>query len=451
MNSSRVVTAGRKFLAAAGVILCLLVTAAHGSQPLPTQSGAPTAMAATTDGLIASPEPGWPQWRGLRRDGISAEKGLLTDWPEGGPELLWKVDGLGVGWSSPIVVGDRIYITGDVGDDLVVFALSRSGRLQWRVANGKAWEGSFPGARACCAYSQGRLFHLNAHGRLVCLEATTGKELWATNILQRFGAQNITWALSECLLVDGPRVIVTPGGKQALMAALDQRNGQTIWTTAPLGADVTSYCSPILLRHGGRRWIVSCSSAHGFGVDAERGTLLWNVPLKNQHLVNVTTPVYGSGSIFFVTPYGEEGRRYRLPADGAVGAVQLDWTAPLDTVTGGAVLVDGTLFATGYRKSKWWLGIDWETGRTRSECKELTTGAAIYADGRLYCLDERGTVGLLKPAADRLQVVGRFRLFDRRARDAWAHPVLCAGRLYLRYHDTLWCYDVKRHEETTIR
>ncbi len=268
--------------------------------------------------------------------------------------------------------------------------------------------------------------------------AQLGRQLGA-NIL-------VTGSVNEFLLLDAKTQAVS-----ITMRAINGQTGQTIWTTAPLGADVTSYCSPILLRHRGRRLIASCSSAHGFGVDAERGTLLWNVPLKNQHLVNVTTPVYGSGSIFFVTPYGEEGRRYRLPADGAGGAVQLDWTAPLDTVTGGAVLVDGTLFATGYRKSKWWLGIDWETGRTRSECKELSTGAAIYADGRLYCLDERGTVGLLKPAADRLQVVGRFRLFDRRARDAWAHPVLCAGRLYLRYHDTLWCYDVKRHEERTVR
>ena len=404
----------------------------------------PAAAAADADGLIASPERGWPQWRGPRRDGVSDETGLLPSWPEDGPRLLWKVDGLGKGWSSPIVVGRRAFVTGDVGDDLVVFAFDTGGRLAWRATNGKAWTGSFPGSRACCAFCEGRLYHLNAHGRLACLDAASGEELWAVNILQRFAAENITWALSECLLVDGPRVIVTPGGKKALVAALDKRTGRTVWTTEPVGDDRTSHCSPILMRHAGRRLIANCSSAHGFGVDADSGKLLWTVPLKNQYGVNVTTPVYGSGSIFYVTPYAEEGRLYRLRADRRGVAAEQAWACPLDTVTGGGVLVDGILFAAGYRKSKWWFALDWRTGETKHELRDLTTGAAIYADGRLYVLDERGDVGLLKPGTDGLELVGRFRLPLDRVRDAWAHPVLCDGRLYLRYHDALWCYDVKQ-------
>ncbi|MFB0553417.1 MAG: PQQ-binding-like beta-propeller repeat protein [Phycisphaerae bacterium] len=396
-----------------------------------------------TEGLIASEEQDWPQWRGQRRDGISDEEGLLLTWPASGPKLLWKVDGLGTGWSSPIVVGERLYVTGDVGDDLIVFAFDRSGTPQWRAKNGKAWEGPYPGARACCAFSEGRLYHLNAHGRLACLDAGSGKELWAVDILKRFSARNITWALSECLLVDGTRVIVTPGGKKALMAALDKRNGQTVWTTEPLGEDHTSHCSPILFRYAGRRVIANCSSAHGFGVDADTGKLLWTVPLKNPHGVNTTTPVYGSGRVFYVTPYAELGRSYRLGADGQGITAEHLWTSPLDTVTGGAVLVDGALFAAGYKNSKWWFGVDWQTGKTKYELTDLTTGAAIYADGRLYCLDESGTVALLKPGSESLDVVSRFRLVTRRVRDAWAHPVLHDGRLYLRYHETLWCYDVK--------
>ena len=395
------------------------------------------------DGLIASKEQGWPQWRGPRRDGISDEKGLLSSWPQGGPRLLWKIDSLGTGWSSPIVVGERLYVTGDVGNDLVVFAFDRNGTPQWRAKNGKAWKGPYPGARACCAFSEGRLYHLNAHGRLACLGVISGKELWTVNILERFRAKNITWALSECLLVDGTRVIVTPGGRKALMAALDKRNGQTVWTTGPLDEDRTSHSSPILFRYAGRRVIANCSSAHGFGVDADTGKLLWTVPLRNPHGVNTATPVYGSDCVFYVTPYAELGRLYYLRANQQGIAAEHIWTSPLDTVTGGAVLVDGTLFAAGYKKSKWWFGVDWQTGKTKYELKDLTTGAAIYADGRLYCLDESGTVALLKPESEGLDIVGRFRLVTRRVRDAWAHPVVHDGRLYIRYHDTLWCYDVK--------
>ncbi|MFH1719857.1 MAG: PQQ-binding-like beta-propeller repeat protein [Planctomycetota bacterium] len=396
------------------------------------------------DGLIASPESGWPQWRGQRRDGISDEIGLLPNWPEAGPKLLWKIDGLGTGWSSPIVTGDKLYITGDLGDDMVIFAFDLNGTALWKASNGRPWKGSYPGARACCVFSEGRLYHMNAHGRAACLDAASGEELWAVDILERFMAKNITWAISECLLVDGPRVIVTPGGKDTLIAALDKTDGRTVWTSEPLGNDRTSHCSPILFRHAGRRVIANCSSAHGFGVDADTGELLWTVPLRNPHGTNISTPVYGSGLIFFVTPYAELGRAYRLVADKEGIAAEHIWTSPLDTVTGGGVLVDGTLFAAGYKESKWWFGVDWQTGRTKYELKDLTTGAAIYADGRLYCLDERGRVALLKPESNSLQIMGRFDMVSKNVRDAWAHPVLLDGRLYLRYHNILRCYDVKK-------
>jgi outer membrane protein assembly factor BamB len=406
----------------------------------------PLTVASTpADGLISSPELDWPQWRGPRRDGISDEKGLLSSWPEGGPKLLWKIDGLGKGWSCPIIVGQRIYITGDVGSDLVIFALNRNGEVQWKVKNGRYWKNPYPGARACCVFSEGRLYHMNAHGRVVCLDAASGKELWAVNILERFDAKNITWALSECLLVDGRNLIVTPGGKKALMAALDKQTGRTVWTTEPLGDDRTSHSSPILLRYAGRRLITSCSSAHGFGVDADTGKLLWTVPLKNPHGVNASTPIYGSGRVYYVTPYAEMGRAYRLVMDGQAVTAEHIWTSGLDTVTGAAVLVDGTLFAAGYKESKWWFGVDWQTGRTKYELKDFTTGAAIYAEGRLYCLDEKGSAGLLKPGPEGLEIAGSFALVAEKVRDAWTHPVLHDGRLYLRYHDSLWCYDVKEH------
>jgi outer membrane protein assembly factor BamB len=399
------------------------------------------------DGLIGSPEPGWPQWRGPRRDGISDEKSLLPSWPEGGPKLLWKMDGLGTGWSSPVISGGRLYITGDIGDDLVVFAFDLAGKPVWRATNGKAWKGSYPGARACCAYSEGRVYLMNAHGRVVCLDAASGTELWAVDILERFEAKNITWALSECLLIDGGRVIVTPGGRKVLMAALDKRTGETVWTTGPLGQDRTSYCSPILFRQAGRRLIASCSSAHGFGVDADTGELLWTVPSRNPHGANVATPVYGSDRVFHATPHAELGRQYRLGVDGDRVSAEHTWTSPVDPVTGSGVLIDGTLFAAGYRDVKWWHAIDWQTGRTKYETKDLTTGAAIYADGRLYCLDERGNVALLRPTATEFDIMGRFSLVTGRVRDAWAHPVLLDGRLYLRYHDSLWCYDVRARAE----
>ena len=396
------------------------------------------------DGLIASPEPGWPQWRGPRRDGLSDETDLLTSWPEGGPPLVWKRDGFGVGWSSPIVAGERLYLTGDLDGELVVFALGLDGAVEWRTTNGRAWRGPYPGARASCVFSEGRLYHLNAHGRLACLDASSGREIWAVNVLDRFEAQNIRWGLSECLLVDGPNVIVTPGGQAALMAAMDKRTGETVWTTEPLGNDDTSYSSPILFRYGGRRLIANCSSAHGFGVDADTGELLWTVPLRNPHGANIAGPIYGDGHIFYATARTEDSRLYRLAVQDDGISAEHRWTTAVDPVTGYALLVDGTLFAARYLEAKWWFGIDWQTGRTTYELEDFTTGAAIHADGRLYIVDEQGTVALVTPEANGLTVVGQFRLTPERIRDAWTHPILHDGRLYLRHHDNLWCYDVRR-------
>ncbi len=432
------------------VLLFLASSACGQSHPREPRAAEPEPhsqpIAAEEDGLIASPEPDWPQWRGPRRDGTTDEAGLLLEWPEGGPKLLWRIDGIGHGWSSPIIVGDSLYITGDIDDNLVVFAFDLAGAARWRTVNGLAWKGSYPGARATCAFSEGRIYHMNAHGRVACLDANTGAELWAVDVLERFQGKNITWALSECLLLDGPQVVVTPGGEKALMALLDTQTGRTVWTTPPIGDERTSHSSPILFRYAGRRMIANSSAAHGFGVDADTGELLWTVPLSNRFGTNVSTPVYHNGGIYYTTPYGELGRRYDLRLTQAGIEAEHVWTSPVEPVTGCAVLVGDTLFAAGYQKLKHWFAIDWQTGQTRHELEDFTTGAAIYAGERLYVLDQRGNVGLVDPRPDGLHVAGRFRLIEDRVNDAWAHPVLLNGRLYLRYHDSLWCYDVAADE-----
>ena len=274
------------------------------------------------------------------------------------------------------------------------------------------------------------------------MDAQDGRERWAVDVVQEFRGRVITWGLSECLLVDGPRLIVTPGGQRALMAALDKLTGRTLWTTEPIAADFVTHSSPILFQCGARRVLASCSSGHGFGVDADTGRLLWTVPLRNQYDTNVATPVCGAGRIFYVTAYSG-GACYRLLPDALGIAAEKVWGTSLETCTGAVLFVDGVLYGSGYRKHKSWLCLDWSTGQTRYESKELTTGAAVYADGHLYCLAENGRAALLKPTATTFEVAGQLPLVSDRVHDAWAHPVLLDGRLYLRYHDTLWCYDVR--------
>ncbi len=411
--------------------------------------------------LIASPEPGWPQWRGPRRDGVSRETGLLPQWPEGGPRLLWCATNLGRGYSSPIISGGRIFLTGDVGNDLRVFALDLAGKLRWQVTNGLAWKGPYPGARACCALRDGRLFDLNAHGRVVALDPATGRELWALNLLERFGGKIPTWALAECLLVDGPRVIVTPGGDRALMAALDTRTGHPVWTTEPLRlgpgteptqerapgkpgeTDPAGYVSPVLVRLGNRRMIVSCSYRHSFGVDADTGALLWTRPMLTRYQVIAATPTLAEGGLFITAPDVDAGKLYRPRLRGSAVEVETVWTSPLDTCHGGVVCVGDALFGSWYRNRRGWAAVDARTGEVRYETSETAMGSAIHADGRLYCLSQEGEMALLRPTADHFEFTGRFQVVSDHDKDVWSHPVILDGRLYLRYHERLFCYDIQ--------
>jgi outer membrane protein assembly factor BamB len=404
----------------------------------------------------------WPQWRGPRRDGICDETGLLRQWPEAGPPLVWKSGGLGRGYCAPIVVGNRIYLTGDFGEELHVIALDLDGKPVWRVKNGRAWNGPYPGARASCTYSEGRLYHLNAHGRLACLDAKTGAEVWSADILERFGGQVIHWGLSECVLVDGPRVIVMPGGDKALLAALDKQTGATAWSSAPLRlgkaaspshervpepegeADNASYASPILFKLGDRRLFVSCSLRHVFGADADTGELVWSRPLLTQYRVIASTPVLvGKDAVFVTGPDAGGGKLYRLKQDGKSVGVETVWRADLDSCQGGVVCAEGMLFGARYRQGMTWHGLDAATGAVRHELKGFAKGPVLYADQRLYCLSEEGEAALLKPGSGSFDFAGRFRLVPERKNDLWTHPVIVNGRLYLRYHEMLFCYDVR--------
>jgi len=433
-------THDRRKRAGLGPVICFVLAG-------PAMFGAcGTATAADTAELIASPEPDWPQWRGPRRDAVSTETGLLDAWPEGGPKLLWKTAGMGRGWCSPIIVKGTIYICGDTKDQLIVFAMGLDGKIKWRAANGKAFKKPLPGSRAACCYSDGMIYHMNGHGRVICLDAETGKVRWVVDMLKRFEAARPFFGASECLLVDGNNLIVTPVGKKALIAALDKKTGKTVWTSGPALArdETTSYCSPILVKAGRHRLIISTTQFRTFAVEASTGRAVWWVALKltdnvcstipvlcgNSVLITNTDPSTQNTSVLRISPGGDKAERV--------------WSLPLRTTSGGALQVGGKFYVAGERKLKGYLRLDAGTGKIEARLDQPSNASAVWADGKLYVLSARLKVMMLRPAAGGFETLGSFDLIPKlRKRDAWAHPVIFGGRLYLRYHDTLFCYDVK--------
>jgi len=387
---------------------------------------------------------------------------LLKSWPVGGPNLLWQANGLGYGYSAPIISGDRIYLAGETNKELRIYCLDLGSRKVWESPNGRAWDGPYPGARASCTYSEGRIYHLNGHGRIGCFDAATGKELWAANMLERFGGKAPTWGIGENVLVEGKVVIVTPGGTRALMAGLDKETGATVWRTEPLrlGAapsaaretldgsegeiDNCGYGSPLLFSLGKRRLIVSCSQRHVFGVDADTGKLLWTRPFSTRYRVIAATPVLVGDAVFVTAPDTDDGGKlFRIEEQDGNISVRTVWTTSLDTCHGGVVSISDALYGSLYRQGKGWVCVDSRTGAIRYRLKDMEMGSILWADERLYCLSQDGAMALLKPAADRFEVAGRFRLVAGRRTDAWTHPVIFDRKLYLRYHDNLFCYDVR--------
>jgi len=431
------------------LVACVLLVASFAAHPRRAEAAGPR----------------WPQFRGPTRDGISSETGLLQTWPEGGPKQVWQVGGLGKGYSSPIIVDGMLYITGDVGDDLVIFAFDLDGKLKWKAKNGRSWKKSWPGCRASCTWDDGRLYHMNAHGRVVCLAPETGAMNWTVNVFERFDAPNIRWGISECLLIDGDHVIVTPGGKKALMAALDKRTGQTVWASEPLhftrthrfgnkktdpidppepDVDKAGYASPSLLEVGGRRLILGCSARHLFCVDAEDGSILWKKGVYVRWEVIASMPAICGSSVFFTVPDEFGGMLWHVKADADSVTFEPAWQTSLDSCHGAMTLVDGRLYGAGHKKSKEWGCIEVATGKMLYSRGDLAKGCSAYADGRLYVLSEKGIVELIKPTDTGFETKGRFRLVQPKQSDVWPHPVICGGRLYLRYHDTLRCYDIRR-------
>lgn len=434
------------FVTRRAVLRCLAWGALAGSL-------APGQARAATAALVASPEPGWPQFRGPRRDGICDEKGLLPEWPEGGPRLLWSTNGLGRGFSSPVVAEGRLYITGDFGEETRVLAFDLSGTPQWSAVNGAAWLNQYPGARASVAYRGGRVYHQNAHGRVACLDAATGRERWAIDLLERFRGENLTWGLSDCLLVDEQVVYAMAGGRDALLVALDRETGAVRWQSEPLflaeqkdTPDTAGYASMIHVQYAGRRLLVGCSGRHFFCADAATGRLQWTRPRPTAYAVQAMMPVLVGDAVFISAPHGLPGRLYRLvPPTGPGGLVGVaeGWSTKLDTCQGGVVHVAGRLFGSYYPARQGWVALEAATGEVLFEAPDLTKGAVLYADSRLYALCEDGDMLLLHPADRKFEIKGRFRLTPARVRDAWAHPVILDGRLYLRYHDTLYCHDIR--------
>jgi outer membrane protein assembly factor BamB len=402
-----------------------------------------TVAAATFIAVAALDAANWPQWQGPDRTRVSKETGLLKEWPAGGPRRIWTTDGLGAGYGSMSVAGDRVYLQGVRGSSSVVIALNRAdGREVWSKALGptetKQRGDRGPGPRGTPTVDGDRLYVLTENGDLACL-GTDGTVRWQRNILKDFGGPQLQWLISESPLVDGPSVVVTPGGPGAGMVKLDKLTGKTVWTSKEL-SDVAGYSSIIAADVHGVRTYMTFTDAAGVGVRASDGKLMFRYTQAANRTANIATPVFADNKVFFTSSYGTGGGLLDLTAqNGEIGAREVYFTNEMRNHHGGVVLVDGHLY--GFSDAILTC-LEFATGKVLWRDRSVGKGTVLYADGRFYIQSENNIVGLAEATPSGYRETGRFEIPDK-GRPSWAHPVVSDGRLYVRNQDTVLVYDIK--------
>jgi outer membrane protein assembly factor BamB len=377
-------------------------------------------------------------WRGPDRMGIYHETGLLQEWPESGPEMAWAYEDLGEGFTSPVIIGENIYITGMEGSTGYLYILAKDGSLVNKFPYGQERDSGYPGSRSTPAIVGNKAYIVNAFGRLVCMDVDNGNIPWGIHLFEDLDGENISWGFTENLLVSGDTLFCSPGGKKHNIVALNRHNGDLFWSSDGSGG-LSSYCSPLLITHNGRGILVTMMQQNIVGVDAVSGKTLWTHPHENFRNIHPNTPVYHEGQIYAFSGYGMGGVKLRLSPAGD-NVTEVWFNDDLDNQIGGAVLVDGYIYGAGDR-NRFWFCVDWETGETVYRSRDIDKGTVIWADGRLYCYTERGELALMEPTPDGFIIKGKTEI-TLGSEQHWAHLVINNGILYVRHGNALMAFKI---------
>ena len=387
----------------------------------------------------------WPQWQGPQRNCLTDETGFLKSWPEGGPKQLWLYENAGVGYAGPAIVDGRFYTMGGRDGTCMLIALdANTGEELWATPMGPVIENDWgDGPRSTPTVDGPFVYAMSGRGALVCVQASDGKEVWRTT-MEDLGGEIPNWGYAESVLIDGNRLLCTPGGPQGTIAALDKTNGQVLWQSSELD-DLAQYSSIIRAEFNGQPQYVQLLEARVVGLAPEDGRLLWESPWPGR-VATIPTPIARDGYVYITSGYGAGCKLLKIGPGNEPEIVYEDKL--MKNHHGGVILLGDFLY--GYSDGVGWLCMGWLSGEQAWRDKEvLSKGAIAYADERFYCLGEDdGTVVLIDASPEGWKERGRFTLQPqtqiRKDRGRiWTHPVIVDGKLYLRDQDLIYCFDVK--------
>ncbi len=389
------------------------------------------------------------QWRGPDRDGKFTDTGLLTKWPDAGPELLLKVEGIGKGWSSIVATDQYIFASGMIDTLDYLSCITTEGRIKWKVPYGRSWAKSFPDTRSTPTIEGDRVYIISGTGELVCLNVSDGSIRWKVNVDKDFEAEWHIWGVSESPLIMDDKVICTPGGAKTSVVAFDKMTGKLVWQSESIGGP-RSYASPIIYEYKQFRYILAVTGTHLIALEPATGKVVWNFKYwdgekwDKPSLIWTNTPTFKGREIFLSMGYDYRNAMVQMSEDGT--SVTEKWSnMTLDNHHHGLIELDGYIYGSNWQnnsKGKW-VCMNWETGDVKYEADWANKGALVYADGLFYILEEKaGTVALVKPDQNNFEVISSFKL-NGGSGPFWSHPFIANGKLYLRHGDVLFVYNIK--------
>jgi outer membrane protein assembly factor BamB len=363
---------------------------------------------------------------------------LLKSWPPNGPKLLWNFEGLGRGYTSATIDGERIYLTGEHNEKGFLYALNREGKLLQKVEYGTEFVNSYPGARNMVISNDGKLYVVSGVMELFCYDKESLRLLWKKSYARDFDAENTRHGWHGTPLIVGEKLIIAPGGKKHNVVALHKTTGELLWSSEGAGV-MSGYGSPIYLSDQQVPQVVFMMSDYVIGLDVSNGTLLWSYPHTNRMREHPNTPVYSQNMLFCMSAYGKGSVMLRL-SNGGRNISKVWELTEVGHQTGHVMKFGEYLYGPGERTN--WYCVDWQTGKVQYSDNTLAVGNIIAADGMLYIYSNRGEMALVKPNPQKLEIVSQFPI-TLGTGEHYAHPVLHNGTMFVRHGDVLMAYQLK--------
>jgi outer membrane protein assembly factor BamB len=389
------------------------------------------------------------QWRGPNRDGKFSDTGLLKKWPDSGPQLLLKVEGIGKGYSSVIATDQYLFVTGMIDTLDYLSCITPEGQIKWKVPYGRSWTKSFPETRGSATVEGDRVYVISGTGQLVCINVADGVIRWKVNVDKDYKGEWHIWGVSESPLIVDDKVICSPGGAKTSIVAFDKMSGKLVWQSESVGGPRT-YASPTIYEYKNFRYVLAATGTHLIALEPTTGKVVWTFKYwdgakwDQPGLIWANTPIFKGRDIFLSMGYDYRNVMLEMSEDGK--SVVEKWSnMTLDNHHHGLIELDGYIFGSNWiSNSKGnWVCLDWNSGETKYETDWLTKGALVYADGLLYILEEKsGTVAQVKPDPSKFEVISSFKL-DGGSGPFWSHPFIANGKMYLRHGEVLFVYNIK--------